>query len=159
MILDKVLIKLFGTPSDRYLKKVTPIVEEINAKYDSMNDISDDGLRERTQEMISLIADRRNEAKQKAEESNLSSEAADAAIFEAEQETLNELKVEAFAIVKQTCKRLVGKKIDIVGNEVEWNMIPFDVQLLGADVLHNGNIAEMKTGEGKTLVATNADIS
>jgi preprotein translocase subunit SecA len=62
--------------------------------------------------------------------------------------------VEAFAIVKQTCKRLVGTKVRVLGNELEWNMIPFDVQLLGADVLHNGNIAEMKTGEGKTLVAT-----
>ncbi|MCD6337557.1 MAG: preprotein translocase subunit SecA, partial [Candidatus Marinimicrobia bacterium] len=123
-------------------------------KYDSMNDMSDDDLRSRTQEMISLIADRRNEAKQKAEESKLSAEAADAAIFEAEQETLNELKVEAFAIVKQACKRLMGTKVNLLGNEVEWNMIPFDVQLLGADVLHNGNIAEMKTGEGKTLVAT-----
>ncbi|MCK5816874.1 MAG: preprotein translocase subunit SecA, partial [Candidatus Marinimicrobia bacterium] len=154
MIFDKILIKLFGTPSDRYLKLVAPVVDEINARFDSMNDISDDGLRARAQDMITLIDERRKEAKQKAEENDLSSEAVDAAIFKAEQDTLNELKAEAFAIVKQTCKRLVGTKVKLLGNDVEWNMIPFDVQLLGADVLHNGNIAEMKTGEGKTLVAT-----
>ena len=154
MIFDKILIKLFGTPSDRYLKQVTPVVDEINAKYDSMNDVSDDDLRVSTLGMISLIDERRKEAKQKSEESDLSSEAIDTAIFKAEQDTLNELKAEAFAVVKQTCKRLVGTKVRLLGNEVEWNMVPFDVQLLGADVLHNGNIAEMKTGEGKTLVAT-----
>ncbi|MCK4530467.1 MAG: DEAD/DEAH box helicase, partial [Candidatus Marinimicrobia bacterium] len=154
MIFDKILIKFFGTPSDRYLKLVAPVVDEINAKFDSMNDISDDGLRARAQDMIILIDERRKEAKQKAEENNFSPEAVDTAIFKAEQDTLNELKAEAFAIVKQTCKRLVGTKVKLLGNDVEWNMIPFDVQLLGADVLHNGNIAEMKTGEGKTLVAT-----
>ncbi|MEA3392167.1 MAG: preprotein translocase subunit SecA, partial [Candidatus Marinimicrobia bacterium] len=154
MIFDKILIKLFGTPSDRYLKLIAPVVDEINAKSDSMNNISDDGLRTRTQDMITLIDERRKEAKQKAEKNDLSPEAVDTAIFKAEQDTLNELKAEAFAIVKQTCKRLVGTKVKLLGNDVEWNMIPFDVQLLGADVLHNGNIAEMKTGEGKTLVAT-----
>jgi len=154
MIFDKILIRMFGTPSDRYLKKITPIVDEINEKYAAMDDISDDGLRARTQEMIQLIDDRRNEAKAKAEADKLQDDAFDKAVYEAEQNTLNELKVEAFAIVKQVSKRLVGKKVKVLGNELEWNMIPFDVQLLGADVLHNGNIAEMKTGEGKTLVAT-----
>ncbi|MEA2077368.1 MAG: preprotein translocase subunit SecA [Candidatus Marinimicrobia bacterium] len=154
MIFDKLLIKLFGTPSDRYLKKIAPIVDEINQKFETLNNVSDDDLRKRTQEMIALIDKRRNEAKVKAEESNISDEAIDKAIYDAEQSTLDELKVEAFAIVKQASKRLVGSKINLLGNEIKWNMIPFDVQLLGADVLHNGNIAEMKTGEGKTLVAT-----
>ena len=154
MIFDKLLIRLFGTPSDRYLKKITPLVAEINEKYATMDELSDDDLRARTQEMIKLIDDRRNEAKEKAEADKLQDDAFDKAIYEAEQNTLEELKVEAFAIVKQVAKRLVGKKISLPGSEVEWNMVPFDVQLLGADVLHNGNIAEMKTGEGKTLVAT-----
>ena len=154
MILDKLLIRLFGTASDRYLKKIPPLVAEINDKYASMDDLSDDDLRNRTQEMISQIDDRRKEAKAKAESENLSDDAFDQMIYDAEQRTLEELKVEAFAIVKQACKRLVGKKVKVLGNDVDWNMIPFDVQLIGAEVLHKGNIAEMKTGEGKTLVAT-----
>ncbi len=154
MIFDKLLIRLFGTPSNRYLKKITHIIDEINQKFESLNDLSDNDLRNRTLEMIELVDKRRNEAKEKAEESKLSDEAMDKAIYDAEQNALEELKIEAFAIVKQAAKRLVGKKVNLLGNEVDWNMIPFDVQLLGADVLHNGNIAEMKTGEGKTLVAT-----
>ena len=154
MKLDKLLIRIFGTASDRYLKKIPPLIAEINQKYETMNDLSDDDLRNRTQEMISLIEDTRKEAKTKAENDNLSDDAFDQAIYDAEQNILEELKIEAFAIVKQACKRMVGKKVKVLGNEVDWNMIPFDVQLIGAEVLHNGNIAEMKTGEGKTLVAT-----
>jgi preprotein translocase subunit SecA len=154
MIFDNLLKKLFGTPSDRYLKNIMPIIDEINAKYETMHDLKDDDLRARTQEMIQEIAAKRDEAKKRAEDAKLSTEATDKSIFEAEQKALEDLKIEAFSIVKQTCKRLVGTKVKVLGNDIEWNMIPFDVQLLGADVLHNGNIAEMKTGEGKTLVAT-----
>ena len=62
--------------------------------------------------------------------------------------------VEAFAMVKETCRRMVGQTFRVSGQNEEWNMIPYDVQLLGAMVLHNGKVSEMKTGEGKTLVAT-----
>ncbi len=154
MIFDKLLIKLFGTSSDRYLKKVTGIVAEVNAACESMNAMSDDDLRKRTQEMIAQVAQRREAAKAEAEAGNTAPEAVDAAIFEAEQAALNELKTEAFGMVKQVCKRLVGTNVHVVGHDLVWNMVPFDVQILGADVLHQGNIAEMKTGEGKTLVAT-----
>lgn len=154
MAFEKILVKLFGTSSSRYLKKILFIIDEINAKYESMHDLSDDDLRSRTQEMIVFIDDRRKEAKKQAEENNTSGEAKDKLIYDAEQAALDEIKFEAFAIVKQTTKRLVGKKFNVLGNELEWNMIPFDVQLLGAEVLHSGDIAEMKTGEGKTLVAT-----
>jgi preprotein translocase subunit SecA len=61
---------------------------------------------------------------------------------------------EAFALVKAACKRLIGQKWDVRGNETEWNMIPYDVQFIGGIVLHQGKIGEMKTGEGKTLVCT-----
>jgi len=61
--------------------------------------------------------------------------------------------VEAFAIVKNTCRRLVGTKVTITGYEMEWNMIPYDVQILGGLVMHHSAIAEMQTGEGKTLTA------
>ena len=62
--------------------------------------------------------------------------------------------VEAFSMVKETCRRMIGQSWRISGQQAEWNMIPYDVQLLGAIILHNGNVSEMKTGEGKTLVAT-----
>ncbi|MBW6457543.1 MAG: preprotein translocase subunit SecA, partial [FCB group bacterium] len=154
MRLDKYLVRLFGSSSDRYLKKIKHIIPEINDACEGMNGLSDDDLRARTQEMIAFIAKSRNDAKEQVEKNGLSSEAADSAIYEAEQAALESLKIEAFALVKQTCKRLMGTTAKVMGNDLEWNMVPFDVQLLGADVLHNGNIAEMKTGEGKTLVAT-----
>jgi len=68
-------------------------------------------------------------------------------------ESLDDLLPEAFAVVKQACKRLVGTTCRVKGQEVVWNMIPYDVQLMGGIILHQGKIAEMKTGEGKTLVA------
>ena len=71
-------------------------------------------------------------------------------------ETLDELLPEAFAVAKEACRRMVGKSWIAGGQEILWEMVPFDVQLLGAITLHRGNIAEMKTGEGKTLVAVPA---
>jgi preprotein translocase subunit SecA len=70
------------------------------------------------------------------------------------QETLDDLLPAAFAVVKDTCRRLVGKEFEVVGTKMVWDMVPFDVQLIGGIVLHQGKIAEMATGEGKTLVAT-----
>ncbi|HEX9654619.1 MAG TPA: DEAD/DEAH box helicase, partial [bacterium] len=73
---------------------------------------------------------------------------------EAIQQVLNEILPEAFAVVKQTCKRLLGRKWKVCELEIHWDMVPYDVQLIGGIVLHEGKIAEMATGEGKTLVAT-----
>ncbi|KKQ69984.1 MAG: protein translocase subunit preprotein translocase subunit SecA [Candidatus Peregrinibacteria bacterium GW2011_GWC2_39_14] len=67
-------------------------------------------------------------------------------------ETLDDLLPEAFALVKYACRTCVGKKWTMRGNEMTWDMVPFDVQLLGGITLHHGKISEMKTGEGKTLV-------
>src|SRR5207244_2883807 len=67
---------------------------------------------------------------------------------------LNEILPEAFAVVKNACRRLMGTEITVRGHPIKWDMIPFDVQLIGAMALHQGKIAEMATGEGKTLVAT-----
>jgi preprotein translocase subunit SecA len=72
----------------------------------------------------------------------------------AQGETVDDLLPEAFAVAKETCKRLLGKKFPVCKSEWEWIMVPFDVQLIGGIVLHQGKIAEMATGEGKTLVAT-----
>ena len=70
------------------------------------------------------------------------------------EEVLDQLLPEAFAVVKSTCERLVGKSWTVAGNKITWDMVPYDVQLMGGVVLHQGKIAEMATGEGKTLVAT-----
>jgi preprotein translocase subunit SecA len=66
---------------------------------------------------------------------------------------LEEILPEAFAVLKDTCRRFVGQKWKVAGSEIEWDMIPYDVQLIGAVAMHQGKIAEMKTGEGKTLSA------
>ena len=73
--------------------------------------------------------------------------------FDTIEATLNELLPEAFAVVKETCRRMVGKEWEAGGTSIRWEMIPYDVQLLGGIAIHQGKIAEMKTGEGKTLVA------
>ena len=70
------------------------------------------------------------------------------------QDTLDEILPDAFAVVKDTCRRLVGQTWDVAGNKIIWDMVPFDVQLIGGITLHQGKISEMATGEGKTLVAT-----
>lgn len=81
-------------------------------------------------------------------------EESDDLIMEREEEILDEILPEAFALVKEVCRRLLGKSWDVCGQKIIWDMIPFDVQLIGAVILHQGKITEMATGEGKTLVAT-----
>ncbi len=67
---------------------------------------------------------------------------------------LEEIQPEAFAVVKNACRRLCGKDITVRGHPLKWEMVPFDVQLIGGIACTAGKIAEMATGEGKTLVAT-----
>ncbi len=70
-------------------------------------------------------------------------------------EILESLKHEAFALHRRACEIIYGQTFDLGnGHTIEWNMIPYDVQLIGAMTLHDGQVAEMRTGEGKTLVAT-----
>src|SRR6185436_7031641 len=69
-------------------------------------------------------------------------------------ETLDEILPEAFATVRAATRRLMGTQVMVTGHEMAWDMIPYDVQLMGGIELHFGRIAEMATGEGKTLVAT-----
>jgi preprotein translocase subunit SecA len=66
---------------------------------------------------------------------------------------MDDILPEAFAVIKETCRRMVGKEWEAGGTTVRWDMVPYDVQLVGGVALHQGKIAEMKTGEGKTLVA------
>ena len=122
-----IINKIFGNKYERDLKKLRPLVEQINAVERDYQKLSDAELQNKTAEFKARIA-------------------AGA--------SLDSLMCEAFAAVKNACRRLVGTKIVVCEHELTWDMIPFDVQIIGGIVLHKGKIAEMATGEGKTLVAT-----
>src|SRR5437762_13469990 len=113
-MLDTLLAKVVGTQNDRELKRLRPIVAEVNAFEPALTALSDDRLRGTTAELRQRLANG---------------------------ESLDELMPEVFAVVREAGRRML-------------NMRHFDVQLIGGAVLHKGKIAEMKTGEGKTLVAT-----
>ncbi|SNT01013.1 protein translocase subunit secA [Granulicella rosea] len=129
---NSVIAKVFGTANERAVKKLHPLVEQVNALEPTISALSDDQLREKTLEFKARVA--------KAIEGLDPKEQADE-IYAAEKAALDELLPEAFAVCREAGKRIVG-------------MRHFDVQIIGGSILHQGKIAEMKTGEGKTLVAT-----
>ena len=153
-MLQNILTKIFGTKSDRDTKTLLPIVEEINTIYKSLESKNDEELKNKTLEFKQEILDKRKEAELYANENINDKEESKKYILNAEQEKLNEILPEAFAMVKETCRRMMGQSYRIMGQEIKWEMIPYDVQILGGIVLHQGKVSEMKTGEGKTLVAT-----
>jgi preprotein translocase subunit SecA len=126
---DKILTKVFGSSNERFLKSIRPAIEQINAFEPEVQKLSDDQLRERTAEFKAQIQDAVKDARDKDDRKYR------------EQEVLNEILPEAFALVREASVRTTG-------------MRHFDVQMIGGLVLHQGKIAEMRTGEGKTLVAT-----
>src|SRR5499427_6496631 len=136
-ILNKVAAKVFGTANERLLKRLWPIVSEINALEAEMKGVSDEQLRERTMKFREHVEKRVAEA----ELTGGTAEEQKKALREVIDDALEEILVEAFAVVREASRRATG-------------MRHFDVQLIGGMVLNRGMIAEMKTGEGKTLVAT-----
>jgi len=165
----KVFKKIFGDKYGKELKLLWPIVEEINEEYEKLKNISDDALKAKTSEFKQKIQDHTKETRENLDElkAKLQSDKdfdrqavhdeidkLDEQLNEEYEEILDELLPETFAVIKSTCKRLVGKSWTVAGNKTTWQMIPYDVQLIGGIVLHQGKIAEMATGEGKTLVAT-----
>ncbi|HXI74324.1 MAG TPA: hypothetical protein VNG94_01970, partial [Pyrinomonadaceae bacterium] len=126
---DKVLTKVFGSSNERFLKSIRPTIERINELEPSLQKLSDDELRAKTIEFKERVADAVKDARDKDDRKYR------------EQEALNEVLPEAFAVVREASLRTTG-------------MRHFDVQMIGGLVLHQGKIAEMRTGEGKTLVAT-----
>ncbi len=131
------LIKMiFGSRNDREVKKFWPLVRRINEIEAGLHQLSDDELRQKTTDWKARLA-------QIQDKKELAT-------------ALDEILPEAFAAVKNTCRRLTERKAEVIvrGHPVVWEMIPFDVQLIGGMALHKGKIAEMATGEGKTLVAT-----
>jgi len=202
--ITKAVQKLFGSKSDRDIKEVAPIVEQIKKAFAELQSISNDELRAKTatfkakiQEAVAAeqkqIDEIRNEMDSDASMDFMEKEKRYDQIDKIEEkitakmeDVLNDLVPEVFAVVKETARRfseqeelvvattdfdrelaeqkanvtINGDKAhwsntwDAAGNMVTWNMVHYDVQLIGGTVLHQGKIAEMQTGEGKTLVST-----
>ena len=124
---QSILKSLKGRHHRKYLKKCVPVVEKINRLEKEFQKISDDELKSKTPEMMERYQNG---------------------------ESLEELLPEAFAVVKSAARRLCGRTIDVCGHPIDWEMVHYDVQLIGGMALHERHIAEMATGEGKTLVST-----
>ena len=191
----KWLSNLFGDRNQRQLDELWPLVDQINEQYETLDSLSDDELRgktdsfrERIRTAVSEIEARQEEIEERLKRAPdaeapavggdgalpdamggpdvepLSMQERDALYDELDdledewhdvvESELNAILPEAFAVMKETCRRMLGETWRAGGSQIEWDMVPYDVQLLGGIVLHQGRIAEMKTGEGKTLVAT-----
>jgi len=126
--------KIIGSRNEREVKRLRPLVAKINAFEAELQKHPQEVVRQKTEawkEELSKVTDKTALAAR-----------------------LNEILPEAFAVVKNACRRLLDTEITVREHAMKWDMVPFDVQLIGAYALHSGRIAEMATGEGKTLVAT-----
>lgn len=169
-MLEKILRKLFGDKSSLDLKRYQPLVGEINNIYEDLAQYEDQQLRDRVNEIKTEIAvtlkPKRDELEELQHNFRSSSDDGERSRIDNQidsvrkelkalnKDTLDGYLPEVFAIVKDTCRRMLGQEFMVKGQPTPWHMVPFDVQLIGGMVLHDGKIAEMATGEGKTLVAT-----
>ena len=195
------LTKIFGNKSQKDMREIKPWIDKIKAASPEIEQLDNDALRAKTQEIRRYIQDASIEKRAKIDELKAKIEVTELEdrepifaqidkiekeILDLYEEKLNEVLPQVFAIVKETAKRFSENEEIVVtatdfdrdlaashdfvrieddkaiyqnhwmagGNEVTWNMVHYDVQLIGGVVLHQGKIAEMATGEGKTLVAT-----
>ncbi|MBM3279924.1 MAG: preprotein translocase subunit SecA [Candidatus Handelsmanbacteria bacterium] len=164
------LRKLFGSQAERQFKAAAPALEAINRHVEEYSSFSPEEFQAKTREFRAVLAERtgvpaarvRQLEKElsgdlKAEERlrlNDELDELDREIRRLEGSTLDELAPRAIGLVKAACRHLVGRSWGALGSPVTWDMVPYEVQCFGALVLHQGKIAEMATGEGKTLVAT-----
>jgi len=125
--ISSVLQRIFGSRNQRLIDAMDPIVERIHEIEKDYASLAEADFPRKTEAFRQRVADG---------------------------ESLDDLLPEAFALVREACRRLLGRTWLRAGEEITWDMVPFDVQLKGGIVLHRGMIAEMATGEGKTLVAT-----
>ncbi len=126
-MISTILKKFSGRHYTKYQKKCQPIIARINALEEGYQSLSDEQLRGKTQEFMDRFKGG---------------------------ETLDELLPEAFAVVKNAARRMCGRSYEVCDHQLPWEMVHYDVQLLGGMALHENRIAEMATGEGKTLVST-----
>ncbi|MGA1465278.1 MAG: DEAD/DEAH box helicase, partial [Balneolaceae bacterium] len=170
--ISKVLTSVFGTKSEKDLKKLWPVVDEIKAFEEEIQALTDEELQGKTAEFKQKIKEETAEveaeirdlkAKMDSNDESVSLEdrrefadqlkALEEEWLEILEDVLDKIMPEAYAVLKDTCRRFVGRSWEVAGNQMEWNMVPYDVQLIGAVAMHQSSIAEMKTGEGKTLSA------
>jgi preprotein translocase subunit SecA len=140
-LINTLLGKVFGTKNEREIKRLLPRVEAINALEPEVQKLTDDQLRAKTGEFRAKIRERLSAVVDEPEADTDRQNEIESERARVLEEALDEILEEAFAVVRETGRRVL-------------NMRHFDVQLIGGMVLHSGKIAEMKTGEGKTLVAT-----
>lgn len=126
-MLTKLITKIIGDPNEKEIKRALRTVEQIKQEETKLTSLDEEGVLAKTQEFKDRLKNG---------------------------ETTDDLLPEAYALVKRACELMKGKSYEVRGHELTWNMVPYDVQLVGGIMLHEGRIAEMKTGEGKTLVAT-----
>jgi len=169
-MLKQLVNTVFGTRFERELKRIQPIIDAVKEHEQRLAALADDEIQAQTAKLRARIRERTGELEAGiAEKKQAKHDSADAAVRERLDQELRKLEdewrvvlkaalvevlPEAFATVREACRRLRGTKVVVTGHELEWDMVPYDVQLIGGIVLHEGKIAEMATGEGKTLVAT-----
>ena len=169
-MLKSLVRAVFGTRHQRELKRLQPLVAEINREFDRLKSLSDEELRAQTEKFRAMIREATAEAEaevaelraqRRVSEDASEREALSQQIGAAEtrlkaelEAILDQILPEAFATVKAAAHRLVGTEVQVTGQTLTWDMVHYDVQLIGGLTLHQGKVAEMATGEGKTLVAT-----
>ncbi len=175
-MLKGLINRVFGTRHEREQKRVAPIVAEITSVEERIRSLSDEQLQAQTSMFRSRLAEATGELERQIAERKEAKHAAteteererideelggvdgrgglEGELRQVIADTLDELLPEAFATVREACRRLRGQVVNVTGQEITWDMVPYDVQLVGGIQLHLGRIAEMATGEGKTLVAT-----
>ena len=169
-MLKSLVRAVFGTRHQRELKRLQPIVAEINREFERLKGLSDDELKAQTERFRAAIREataqaeaeladlraRRRASEDASERESLSQQigAAETRLKAELEAVLDDLLPEAFATVKAAAHRLVGTEVVVTGQTLTWDMVHYDVQLIGGLALHQGKVAEMATGEGKTLVAT-----
>ena len=162
--------KVIGTRFERELKRIQPIIDQILEHEKRLASYSDAEIQQQTIKLRGTVKERvgelEREVTEKKEAKRSCSDPSERDAIGKElhdledrlhattAEVLDEVLPEAFATVREACRRLIGTKHVVTPYEVTWDMVPYDVQLIGGLVLHQGKIAEMATGEGKTLVAT-----
>lgn len=121
-----VLKKIFGSAQDRMVRRYSKLVSEVNRFDAQFQSLTDSELKAKTEEFKQRLA---------------------------QGASVDDILCEAYGVVKAACRRLIGQEVHVSGYNQKWDMVPYDVQIVGAIAMHKGSIAEMQTGEGKTLTA------
>jgi preprotein translocase subunit SecA len=169
-MLKTLVTKVIGTRFERELKRIQPIIDRIHEHEQELAKLSDEEVQSQTAKLRARLHERVGELEAhldtKRQEKHgcadpVERDVLNREVHDLEEQlkeeiatALDELLPEAFATVREATRRLAGTGVVVTGHEMGWDMVPYDVQLIGGIVLHQGKIAEMATGEGKTLVAT-----